>query len=79
MPSRDDIREIEELRKDMQKVAADLGTTLKDRPADTPPLCSFCGAGRNNVKAMFRGQSSFICSDCVSVCQRQLNAERNGI
>lgn len=75
MPSDDDIREIDQLRKDMQRVASALGTTLKDRPADKSPLCSFCGAGRNNVKAMFRGRNAYICSDCVNVCQDQLNAQ----
>jgi hypothetical protein len=75
MPSDDDIREIEQLRKDMQRLADDMGVKLTDRSPDEPPLCSFCGAGRNNVKAMFRGQTSYICSDCVTVCQDQLNAE----
>lgn len=79
MPSNDDIREIEQLQKDMQKLATSLGTTLKERPADTPPLCSFCGAGRNNVQAMFHGQHAYICSDCVAVCQGQLDAQREGI
>jgi hypothetical protein len=76
MPSSDDIREIEQLQKDMQRLAKDLGVPLKERRPDQPPLCSFCGAGRNNVKAMFHGQGAYICSDCIAICHAQLDAQK---
>jgi hypothetical protein len=76
MPSNDDIQEIEQLQKDMRRLAKDLGVMLKKRPPDEPPLCSFCGVGRNNVETMFHGRGAYICSDCIAVCHGQLNAQK---
>ena len=76
MPSDDDIQQIEQLSREMRELAAELGTTLTERPADEPPLCSFCDAGRNNVKAMFEGRNARICSDCIKVCQDLLHASK---
>ena len=43
------------------------GTEL---PPDEPPLCSFCGAGQNNVRRMLPGDEvsgirPHICDSCV--------------
>ena len=39
-------------------------------PPDEPPFCSFCGAGKNNVRSMLGGkaterEAAFICNECV--------------
>jgi ClpX C4-type zinc finger len=44
--------------------------TGKDLPPDEAPLCSFCGAGQNNVQRMLASDSgsdppAYICSNCV--------------
>lgn len=41
--------------------------TGNDLPPDEPPLCSFCGAGQNNVRYMLPGTQvgPYICVRCV--------------
>ena len=34
-----------------------------------PPLCSFCGKGKNQVRAMVAGPSAHICNECIVLCQ----------
>ena len=41
-------------------------------PADEAPLCSFCGAGRNNVRQLIPGSAvegieAYICDECVEI------------
>lgn len=31
-------------------------------------LCSFCGKGKNDVKKLIAGPTSFICDECVELC-----------
>ena len=51
-------------------------------PADEPPLCSFCGAGRNNARRLLPGNGvegleAYICDECielaVGLCQPSLD------
>lgn len=44
--------------------------TKRKLPPDEPPLCSFCGAGKNNSKVMLAGVAidglvSHICDECI--------------
>jgi hypothetical protein len=43
--------------------------TGRELPPDEPPLCSFCGAGHNNVRFLIESGSSgdaHICDECVA-------------
>ena len=31
----------------------------------TPPLCSFCGKGTNQVRKLVAGANAFICDECT--------------
>lgn len=72
----------EQMERDMRKLQAEMGFPAdpKPRPPDEPPLCSFCGAGKNNVKFMFSGKYEgvgspvFICGDCIEVAQNLMSA-----
>jgi hypothetical protein len=39
-----------------------------------PPLCGFCGKGKNQVKSMIAGASAHICGNCVVVCAEIIEA-----
>ena len=54
------------------RAARFLATTGRELPPDEPPFCSFCGAGRNNVRQMLAGNpvngaAAHICDECVEV------------
>lgn len=34
-----------------------------------PPLCSFCGKGKNQVELMIEGPRAHICNECVKLCK----------
>ncbi len=34
-----------------------------------PPLCSFCGKGKNQVELMIEGPKAHICNECVTLCK----------
>jgi hypothetical protein len=52
--------------------------TGRQRPKDEPPLCSFCGAGRNNVRALIPNfaadPSAHICDECIQALHHALKA-----
>ena len=63
----------------LEQAAAELSkfeAPAKPRAPDEPPLCSFCGAGRNNVETMIAGDSAYICGDCVAACQQIISEQR---
>ena len=67
-----------ELRKILQEMRVPVDP--QPRPTDEPPICTFCGAGRNNVKFMFSGKYEgtgapvFICGDSIEAAQNQMSA-----
>ena len=66
-------RELAEAERLVRELSGALGVPIRQgkRPPEEPPLCSFCGAGRNNVSAMFCGKPEhapapvYICDDCI--------------
>jgi len=75
-----ELRKLREIEEGMRKLQAEMGlpANTQPRPADVPPLCSFCGAGRNNVRFMFSGKPEgvgppFICADCIEVAQSMMS------
>ena len=81
-PDKDDDREkaLDDVEREVQKLAADMGASLETpRQPDEPPLCSFCGIGRNNVKFMFSGKFEgngspvFICADCIEAARDMMS------
>ena len=43
--------------------------SAQSRPSPEQAVCSFCGAAKNDVKAMFSSQSANICGECVAKFQ----------
>jgi hypothetical protein len=42
----------------------------------TPPICSFCGRGSNEVRRMLAGfHSAYICSECVMLAHGILSKD----
>jgi hypothetical protein len=41
-----------------------------------PPICSFCGAGTNEVEDMLPGPKANICCDCIDVCRDIIQRRR---
>jgi ATP-dependent Clp protease ATP-binding subunit ClpX len=37
-------------------------------PKDKPPICSFCGKSKEEVKKLISGPSVFVCNECVTLC-----------
>ena len=80
MPIDEELREIAEVEQQLRELNKTLGGTgaLSERAPDEPPLCSFCGVGRNNVSGMFAGkhqstgESIYICSECIRVAKEML-------
>jgi ClpX C4-type zinc finger protein len=76
-----ELQKLREAEESMRKLQAEMGlpVSTQPRPADEPPLCSFCGAGRNNVRFMFSGKHEgvgppvFICADCIEVAQNMMS------
>ena len=63
------------MRLELRKARAEAAKVgAQSRPSDEPPLCSFCGAGSNNVETMIAGPSVYICGECISECQRLVDA-----
>ena len=63
------------MRLELRKARAEAAKVgAQSRPLDEPPLCSFCGAGSNNVETMIAGPSVYICGECISECQRLVDA-----
>ncbi len=56
-PSGSELRNLDEARRLMREIRIGLGLSseAKPLPRNEPPLCSFCGTGRNNVEFMFEG------------------------
>jgi hypothetical protein len=50
-----------------------LAELIAKGPQGTPPWCSFCGKGKNEVERMIPGPGPgaavHICNECVLVCQ----------
>jgi hypothetical protein len=40
-----------------------------------PPLCSFCGKGRNQVRSMIAVATAHICSECIILCHDILTSD----
>jgi len=64
-------------RREFENAADELSTFLGKKPIyeqsqkqysqAIPPLCSFCGKGKNQVKLMLPGNNAYICNECVLV------------
>jgi hypothetical protein len=69
----EDVREAKRL---MAEACAILGMTPPPpRPPDQPPLCTFCGTGRNNTTFMFSGRrvaEAYICAECIEICHMKI-------
>lgn len=39
------------------------------QPTDETLYCSFCGKSQHDVKKLIAGPSSFICNECVALCE----------
>ena len=46
-----------------------LAELIAKGPQGTPPYCSFCGKGKDEVKTIVKGPAVYICDECVSVCR----------
>ncbi|MEW6213330.1 MAG: ClpX C4-type zinc finger protein [Acidobacteriota bacterium] len=51
-----------------------LAGAVLSRMAD--PYCSFCGRPERESQKMVRGQMAFICAECVTHLNRQIEDER---
>lgn len=49
------------------RLAKGAGSFTKPETATKQIRCSFCGLGRDDVKAMVSGPSVYICDECVRV------------
>ena len=63
------MRELIDAENELRKMA---GEPEKQYIKAEPPFCSFCGKGKNEVKAMLTGPSVYICNECVLKCQKIL-------
>ena len=80
MPTDEELREIAEVEQQLRELNKALGGTgtLHERAPDEPPLCSFCGIGRNYVSGMFAGKHQgtgepiYVCSECIRIANEML-------
>ena len=47
----------------------------KDGKTDHTIRCSFCAKGRNDVKTMIAGTASYICDECIELCNDIISEE----
>ena len=81
MDKNDKEEEMKALR-DIHKAANELRKFrgLKEIPFienPEPPLCSFCGLGKNQYTAIVEGPGVYICDECVAMCQEILLSRNN--
>jgi hypothetical protein len=50
------------------KIEADRPSAAEPAPAGRTLYCSFCGKSQHVVKKLIAGPDSFICNDCVGLC-----------
>jgi hypothetical protein len=68
-------RGLEELHNATNKLRKMKGQPPKPFVPAEPPFCSFCGKGRNEVRALVEGPSVYICDECVASAQQILNGD----
>ena len=67
-----------ELEAEINDILEAMGQPVLYRPTSellklaTPPLCSFCGRGINQVTQMIPGNDANICDQCVKFCSGML-------
>lgn len=62
-------RAINELREFHGEQRIDYVPITDKNSTPEPPVCSVCGKGTNQVRAMVAGPSAHICNECVALCQ----------
>ena len=68
-------REFYKLANELRKVRGRPALDAPGTPAEAP-FCSFCGKGKNHVRAFIEGPSANICDECVELCQDIVRAEK---
>jgi hypothetical protein len=63
------IQEIHRISEEFQQKVVDRNLNITAEP----PLCSFCGKGKNQVRHMIEGRNAFICDQCISQCQELIS------